>query len=98
MRATGRAWAVTNKVSEDAVISPHTSVWRNPNLAYFFNYSDPVTEFGIKKLGDIVGNGKLLQFDTLKAKFHLPKPTCFAICSLDMRIMRNLVTPFLGFK
>lgn len=51
---------MANKVSGDAAISPHAQLWRNPNLIHFFEDPDPIiwTKFGIKTLGDIVGDGE----------------------------------------
>lgn len=55
MRATVRAWLVACQAgSRDCwVISPHTPLWKNPQLSHFYTYPDPIigTKFGIHKSG-----------------------------------------------
>lgn len=65
-------------------LSPHTPLWKNPNLPHFFGFEEPVvwTRFGVKKIRDIMHNSRLRTFDELKSLFNLPNTHFFKFIQL----------------
>lgn len=76
-----RAWEVTWWAESNNApnVLPHVPLWKNPHLSHFCTYPDPIlwTKLGVKKIGDVVGNGVLIQFDALKSQYQLPNSHLF---------------------
>lgn len=75
MKTTLLAWRqVTNYLTEEGTISPHTPLWGKPCLQHLRSVPDPQVwaRFQITKIKHIISAGQLLSLTELKRQFHLP--------------------------
>lgn len=87
MGSVMRAWNVTHGADFGGPVppSPHTPLWKNPNLLHLYTDEDPIvwTRYGVKKLGDITQNGVLRTFDGLKSAYRLSNTQYFRYIQLQ---------------
>lgn len=85
MKTTLKIWDTVNKqLIKLEEWSPTTPLWGNPCLPHFCTIPDPVAwaRYGIVALGDVVSQGQLLSFDTLRRERDLPNHMFFRFLQL----------------
>lgn len=96
MSAKLKVWdTVKRQLVGSEVWSPSTPLWGNPRLSHFRSIPDPVVwaKHGVIALGDIISQGQLISFDTLKRDRCLPNHMFFRF--LQIRHAFHFHFPFL---